>query len=114
MGIERLASPEPPSFETGGVGGAVRNSFPSSNRQGIKPWRSQDLKTRRNCARACTHLSITSHSGPMEKKPVPWTRIALLVAELCLAVAAVVFPLVFTQAVVVDFLKLLEVIARAS
>ena len=50
----------------------------------------------------------------MEKKPVPWTRIALLVAELCLAVAAVVFPLVFTQAVVVDFLKLLEVIARAS
>jgi hypothetical protein len=50
----------------------------------------------------------------MKKKPVPWFRWGVLLVELLIAAGAVVFPLVFSQAVVLDFLKLLEVLARAS
>jgi hypothetical protein len=50
----------------------------------------------------------------MRKKRFPWFRVAVLGAVLVLAAAAAVFPLVFSEALVVDFLKILEVLARMS
>lgn len=59
-------------------------------------------------------LSITCHSGPMKKEPIPWLRYLVLFVELCLIVASVMAPLVFSSAVLSNFLAILEAIARAS
>lgn len=50
----------------------------------------------------------------MKKRKIPWLRYAVLLVELCLALAAVAAPLVFSSAVLANFLAVLEVIARAS
>lgn len=50
----------------------------------------------------------------MKKKPIPWLRFAVLFVELVLAVAAVAAPLVFSSAVLANFLAVLEAIAHAS
>jgi hypothetical protein len=50
----------------------------------------------------------------MKKEPIPWLRLAALVLELLLAIAAIAAPLVFSSAVLANFLAVLEVIARAS
>lgn len=57
-------------------------------------------------------LSLTRHSGHMEKSKLPWFRVAVLVAELLILTAAVLFPLIVTDAVVANFLKILELVAR--
>lgn len=49
----------------------------------------------------------------MEKQKLPWLRVAVLMVELCILVAAVAFPLILTDAVVANFLKILELVARA-
>lgn len=48
----------------------------------------------------------------MEKSKLPWFRVAVLVAELLILTAAVLFPLIVTDAVVANFLKILELVAR--
>ncbi len=50
----------------------------------------------------------------MEKEKVPWLRFVVLFVELCLIVASVAAPLVFSSAVLANFLAVLEAIARAS
>jgi hypothetical protein len=57
-------------------------------------------------------LSLTCHSGHMEKPKLPWFRVALLLVELLLLVAAVAFPLVIGDAAVTNFLRVLEILAR--
>lgn len=48
----------------------------------------------------------------MEKPKLPWFRWAVLLTELLVLVAAVAAPLVITDAVLANFLKILELIAR--
>jgi len=50
----------------------------------------------------------------MKKRKLPWFRIALLVVELCVLVAAVAFPLVIADTTVDSFLRILELLARLS
>lgn len=51
----------------------------------------------------------------MTKRPIPtWFRVLLLIAELLLAAAAVAFPLVISDAVLANFLRILELIARVG
>lgn len=50
----------------------------------------------------------------MKKEPIPWLRVLVLLVELCLIVASVAAPLVFSSAVLANFLAVLEAIARAS
>jgi hypothetical protein len=50
----------------------------------------------------------------MEKPKLPWLRVAVLLVEVLLLVAAVAFPLVITDAVLANFLKILELIARVG
>lgn len=50
----------------------------------------------------------------MKKRPIPWLRAAVLFIELCLIVATVAAPLVFTEAVVANFVRILELVARIS
>jgi hypothetical protein len=50
----------------------------------------------------------------MEKSKLPWFRVALLFVELLLLVAAVAFPLVIGDAAVINFLRVLELLARVS
>lgn len=58
------------------------------------------------------NLSLTCHSGHMENRPVPWLRLVVLFAEILLLVAAVAFPLVISDAVLANFLRVLELVAR--
>lgn len=76
------ASPNHPIFQVGGVGGAVHNSFPSSNRQGIQK---QELfpfgeqlreKLTQNSGQNRTPLSHSSHTAHME--PSKPQRLVLL------------------------------------
>lgn len=48
----------------------------------------------------------------MEKPKLPWLRVAVLLVEVLLLVAAVAFPLVITEATLANFLKILELVAR--
>lgn len=50
----------------------------------------------------------------MEKPKLPWFRVAVLLVEVLILTAAVLFPLVLTDAVVANFLKVLELVARVS
>lgn len=50
----------------------------------------------------------------MKPNPRPWLKLAVAVATLLLSLAAAAFPLVFTEAVVASFLRILEVVARMS
>jgi hypothetical protein len=50
----------------------------------------------------------------MEKQPIPWLRIIILLVEVLLLVGAVAFPLVISDAVLANFLRILELIARVS
>jgi len=43
-----------------------------------------------------------------------WLRVVILFIELCLIVATVAAPLVFTEAVVANFVRILELVARIS
>lgn len=60
------------------------------------------------------NLSLTSHTVHMEKPKLPWLRVAVLMVEVLLLVAAVAFPLVISDAVLANFLKILELVARVS
>ncbi len=60
------------------------------------------------------NLSPTRHYGHMATKRVPWLRWACLFIELVLIVGAMAAPLVFSSAVLANFLAILEAIARAS
>lgn len=48
----------------------------------------------------------------MKKRRIPWLRWVVLFVELCILVAAVAFPLIVTDAVLANFLKILELVAR--
>lgn len=50
----------------------------------------------------------------MSTKRIPWLRWAVLFVELVLVVATIAAPMVFSTAVLANFLAILEVIARAS
>jgi hypothetical protein len=50
----------------------------------------------------------------MAKAKVPWLRFLVLFVELVLIVASIAAPLVFSSAVLANFLAVLEAIARAS
>lgn len=50
----------------------------------------------------------------MKAKLQLWIRLAILFIELCLMVGAVAFPLVFSEAVLANFMRVLEVLAHAS
>jgi hypothetical protein len=50
----------------------------------------------------------------MKKPPFPWVKLAVMITELLLAVAAIAAPLVFSSAVLANFLAVLEVIAKSS
>lgn len=50
----------------------------------------------------------------MEKPKLPWLRVAVLCTEVLLLVGAVAFPLVISEAVLANFLRVLELIARVS
>lgn len=50
----------------------------------------------------------------MEKPKLPWLRVAVLLVEVLLLVAAVAFPLVISDAVLANFLRILELLARVS
>lgn len=50
----------------------------------------------------------------MEKPKLPWLRVAALGMEVLLLVAAVAFPLIISDAVLANFLRVLELIARVS
>lgn len=50
----------------------------------------------------------------MENRKLTWLRAAVLFVEVCVLVAAVAFPLIVTDAVVANFLKILELIARVG
>lgn len=50
----------------------------------------------------------------MEKPKLPWLRVAVLMVEVLLLVTAVAFPLVISDAVLANFLKILELVARVS
>lgn len=80
-----------PVFETGGVGGAVHNSFPSSNRQGIKraSFGSSQGKLRKRPANPTSNLSNQVHTRHME--PTRPARIVwLLLAALMVAAWALI------------------------
>jgi hypothetical protein len=57
-----------PVFKAGGVGGAVHNSFPSPNRQGITQLalRAASQKLQKNCGHPLGPLSNSGHTGHME------------------------------------------------
>lgn len=48
----------------------------------------------------------------MEKQPIPWLRLVVLFAEILILIAAVAFPLVISDAVLANFLRVLELVAR--
>lgn len=47
----------------------------------------------------------------MKSASVPWFRIAVLVTELSLVAAAIIFPLVISDTVLPALLKILELVA---
>lgn len=98
---------QPPNFSIGGVGGAVLNPLPTPPSGCSFP-----CKAGKKPGKAALNLSLTSHTAHMEKPKLPWLRVAVLLVEVLLLVAAVAFPLVVTEATLANFLKILELVAR--
>ena len=101
-------------FKAGGVGGAVHNSFPSSNRQGIKK-RAQRASTGnllKKCGEAPMVLSHSSHTGHME--PAKPARIVLLIlgALLCAAWGLIIWTATIVAQTMLDTLSYIIELAQ--
>lgn len=105
-----MESSESPSFQIGGFGGASPTAVFLDAQEIANALAKQEQKE----GKTSQILSLTSHTGHMKKRKLPWFRIALLVVELCVLVAAVAFPLVIADTTVDSFLRILELLARLS
>lgn len=57
---------------------------------------------------------LTSHTGLMKNRAIPWIHLVALVLLLLAAVAAVAFPLIVTEAALANFLPIVELVIRLS
>jgi len=100
-------------FSRGGMGGRALPVFLIPYQGGVKSFSLRE-KLSQNSEKKAATLSKTAHTASMKITPARAARYVALLLMVVLAVGVVAAPLVFSEAVVANFLSIVQALAKLA